>query len=419
MNRFEFNGKLRIALLIGIGIGVLSMVLTYLLGDDDLNSRFWSNFLHNASFFTGISLMALFFIAASITAWAGWYVVFKRLWESFSVFIIIGLILMTILGIGNYFQWHFLYHWADEGSVAHDAIMKGKAAFLNKHWYLVGGLVIMGIWIFFRQKIRSLSIMEEKQTIGDHSLHQRLRIYSAVFLPVAGFTSAAMIWLWLMSLDAHWYSTLYAWYTASSWFVALIALLIITLIFLKKSGYYSEVTNEHLHDLGKLLFAFSVFWAYLWFSQFMLIWYANVGEETVYFKLRKDEYTWLFYGNVVINFALPFLALIVNSSKRHHLWLVIISAIVFIGHWLDFFLMIKPGVLHTANELIGHGIENNEAISHIHHIPAGFGFPGLLEIGTLIGFLCLFMFFVLASLSKAGLVSKADPYIEESLHHHV
>lgn len=277
----------------------------------------------------------------------------------------------------------------------------------------------MGIWIFFRQKIRSLSIMEEKQTIGDFSLHKKMRVYSAIFLPVAGFSSAAMIWLWLMSLDAHWYSTLYAWYTASSWFVALIALLIITLIFLKKAGYFSEVTNEHLHDLGKFLFAFSVFWAYLWFSQFMLIWYANVGEETIYFKIRKDEYTWLFYGNVVINFALPFLALIVNSFKRHHLWLVIISAIVFVGHWLDFFLMIKPGVLHTAHELIGHGIENEEVLLHNHHIPAGFGFPGLLEIGTLIGFLSLFMYFVFTSLSKAGLVSKADPYLEESLHHHV
>lgn len=405
--------------MIGIGIGLLSMILTYFMGDDDLNSRFWSNFLHNSSFFTGISLMAVFFIAASVTAWAGWYVVFKRLWESFSIFLIAGLILMAILGIGNYFQWHFLYHWADDGSVAHDAILKGKSAFLNKNWYLVGGLLIMGMWIFFRQKIRSLSIMEEKQIIGDYSIHQKLRVYSAVFLPIAGFSSAAMIWLWLMSLDAHWYSTLYAWYTASSWFVALVALVIITMIFLKKMGYYDQVTDEHIHDLGKFLFAFSVFWAYLWFSQFMLIWYANVGEETVYFKIRKDEYSWLFYGNVVINFVVPFFALIANSFKRNKLWLVIIAAVVFVGHWLDFFLMIKPGVLHTAHELIGHGIENEEIIMHHHHLPAGFGFPGLFEIGTFIGFLSLFMFLVFSSLGKAGLVSQADPYIEESLHHHV
>ncbi|HAQ37043.1 MAG TPA: hypothetical protein DCQ58_00915 [Saprospirales bacterium] len=419
MNRFEFSGKLRITLLIGIGIGLLSMILTYFIGDDDLNSRFWSNFLHNSSFFTGISLMAVFFIAASVTAWAGWYVVFKRLWESFSIFLFAGLILMTILGIGNYFQWHFLYHWADDGSVAHDAVLKGKSAFLNKNWYLVGGLLIMGIWIFFRQKMRRLSIMEEKQIMGDYSIHQKLRIYSAVFLPIAGFSSAAMIWLWLMSLDAHWYSTLYAWYTASSWFVALVAMVIITLLFLKKLGYYEQVTDEHIHDLGKFLFAFSVFWAYLWFSQFMLIWYANVGEETVYFKIRKDEYSWLFYGNVVINFVVPFFALIANSFKRHKLWLVIISAVVFVGHWLDFFLMIKPGVLHTAHELIGHGIENEEVLMHHHHLPAGFGFPGLFEVGTFIGFLSLFLFLVFSSLGKAGLVSQADPYIEESLHHHV
>jgi len=226
-----------------------------------------------------------------------------------------------------------------------------------------------------------------------------------------------MIWLWLMSLDAHWYSTLYAWYSSASWFVAVTALLIITLVYLKKKGYYSQVTKEHMHDLGKFLFAFSIFWTYLWFSQYMLIWYANIGEETTYFLLRKNEYPVLFYGNLIINFIVPFLALMINDSKRHHTWMVIISAIVFVGHWLDFFLMIKPGVLHTTHAAIAKGADHaNEAA---HHIPAGFGMPGLLEIGTLIGFLCLFMYLVFNSLSKANLVVEKDPFLEESIHHHV
>jgi hypothetical protein len=116
MNRFKLSGNLRIILLVGIVIGVISLALTYFMADDELHSRFWSNFLHNSTFFTGLSLMALFFLSASITAWAGWYVLFKRLWESFSIFLIVGLVLMTIIGVGNYFHWHHLYHWTDTRS---------------------------------------------------------------------------------------------------------------------------------------------------------------------------------------------------------------------------------------------------------------------------------------------------------------
>jgi hypothetical protein len=417
MNRFKFSGTLKIVLLIGILIGIISLALTYFVWDDEVHSRFWSNLLHNSTFFLGLSLMALFFLSASITAWAGWYVLFKRLWESFTIFLVAGFVLMTIIGLGNYFHWHHLYHWADENAVATDTILSGKASFLNKEWYLIGGLVLMGIWIFFRQKIRSLSLKEESQYTENFKYHRRMRIYAAAFLPIVGFSSAAMIWLWLMSVDAHWYSTLYAWYSAASWFVAVVALLIIILIYLKRNGYYERVSDQHIHDLGKFLFAFSIFWTYLWFSQFMLIWYANVGEETIYFKIRKDEWPILFYGNVIINFVFPFLALMVNDWKKQKVWMVLVAAIVFIGHWLDFFLMIKPGVLHTTQEVLSHA--EGHAAEAAHHIPAGFGMPGLLEIGTLVGFLALFLYLMFNSLSKVNLVSESDPYLEESIHHHV
>ena len=165
--------------------------------------------------------------------------------------------------------------------------------------------------------------------------------------------------------------------------------------------------------LENTCFAFSIFWTYLWFSQYMLIWYGNVGEETIYFKERLDNYPVLFFGNVLINFVLPFLVLMRNDTKRKVGTMVFVSIVVFLGHWLDFFLMLKPGILHTAHELAGAGHGGAHG-----GFTAGFSIPGFLEIGTMIGFLGFFLYYSFVSLSRAGLVPKNSPYLAESVHHH-
>jgi hypothetical protein len=172
------------------------------------------------------------------------------------------------------------------------------------------------------------------------------------------------------------------------------------------------VTVEHLHDLGKYLFAFSIFWTYMWFSQFMLIWYGNIPEETIYFNTRLHEYPVLFYMNIVLNFVLPFLVLLRNDTKRKYGTLLVISGILVFSHWLDYFLMLKPGILHTAHELAQHAGEH-----HAGPTP-GFTLPGFLEIGTFIGFLGLFFYFVFNRLEKASLLPRRDPYLMESIAHH-
>jgi Ni/Fe-hydrogenase subunit HybB-like protein len=224
-----------------------------------------------------------------------------------------------------------------------------------------------------------------------------------------------------MSVDAHWYSTLYAWYTMASWFLGGISMLILVLIYLKSKGYLAEVTTEHLHDLGKYMFGISIFWTYCWFSQYMLIWYGNVGEETIYFRERLDHYPVLFYGNLVINFALPFLILMRNTTKRRVGTLVFTSIVVFFGHWFDFFYLIKPGTLITAKEHIGHVAAEggHEAASHASGFVTGFTFPGLFEVGIMLGFLAFFLFWVFRQLEKAPLIAQNDPYLQESLHHEV
>ncbi|MBP6396617.1 MAG: hypothetical protein KBF57_01215 [Saprospiraceae bacterium] len=425
MNQYTITNTLRTILFSMMGIGLLCLVLTWM-GDDHGHTRFWSNVLHNSVFFTGIAIMATFFMAASITAYAGWYTAFKRVFESISTYLLPGFVIMTLIGVAVYMHMNHLYHWADDNSVATDEILKGKSGFLNKNWYLFGTILIGAAYVFIAMKLRSLSIAEESSHGEENfATHRRIRTFAAMFLPIFGFTSVVLIWQWVMSVDAHWYSTMFAWYSLASLFVAMMCVVALVLMYLRSKGYYQNLTQHHMHDVGKFIFGISVFWTYLWFSQFMLIWYANIGEETIYFKERYDNYPVLFFGNFVINFVLPFLVLMRNDTKWKNGSLSFVAIVVFIGHWLDFFLMVKPGVLHTAHEVGGHGAEHGAAEAHGHaaeHVSSfvqGFTFPGLLELGTMLGFLGLFLFVMFNALSKAKLTSEKDPYVEESLHHHV
>ncbi len=427
MNIFNLSSGLRTVFLVMIGIGVLCLGITFMT-DDALHSRFWSNMLHNSVFFTGMAIMASFFIAAALLAYGGWYVAFKRVFEAVTAFLPYGLGLIAIIGIGNYLHLHHLYHWTDAKAVAEDPILLGKSGFLNSNMFMILTVVFGGAYVFLINKIKSLSVAEDSAGFDStFSLNSKQRYWAAILLPVIGFTSVILIWQWIMSIDAHWYSTMFAWYTLASWFVSVVCFIILTLLYLRSNGYYQNLNQHHIHDMGKLLFAFSVFWTYLWFSQFMLIWYANVGEETIYFKERYDNYPVLFFANIAVNFVLPFIVLLRNDTKRKVGTLSFVAIVVFIFHWVDFFLMIKPGVLHTAHEALGHADhgaadashDHAHAAEHVSSIVSGFTFPGLLELGTMLGFLGFFCLIVFNALGKHALTPKNDPYLEESLHHHV
>lgn len=435
--QFEFTSKQKTFLFGFMGLGVLCMIIIFIT-DDALAPRFWSNFLLNTVFFTGIAFIALFSIASMVTAYSGWQTAFKRVWEAYAQFLIVGLILMLIIIIGMFGGFHHLYHWADADSVANDELLQGKSGFLNKVTYTIVTVIVLGVWYFFARKIQQLSLEEDRLATGDYSAYRRIKKYAAAFLPIAAVTSAVVIWLWVMSVDAHWYSTLFAWYATSSWFVAMLAMTILTLLYLKSIGYFPMVSVEHFHDLGKYLFGFTIFWAYLWFSQYLLIWYANIGEETIYFHNQRTNYPVLFYGNLVVNFVVPFFVLMRNDTKRKLGTMVLASIIILFGHWADFFLMIKPGVLHTYHELMGHGEGGHSLMGEVSEQSAklvsdagghgaeavstfvnGFTFPGFLDVGMFLGFLAFFMYFVMVQLTKTRLEPVGDPYIGESIHHHV
>lgn len=419
VQNFTFDSQIKKVLFAFMGVGILCLVLN-LFVDNDHYTRLWSNLLHNIVFFTGIALMGLFFLTANVVAESGWYTGFKRIWEAMYAFLPLGLILMAVLGVGVIFDFHYLYHWGIEDEVANDKLMQAKSSFLNPAWYLIATLGFGAVWVLIGRIIRKNSLQEDAEGDMSFTFHKRIYKWSAIFLPIGGFTGAAAVWLWIMSVDPHWYSTLFAWYTMISWLVAMFALTLIVLAFLKSKGYFQNVSKDHIHDLGKYLFAFSIFWTYLWFSQYLLIWYGNVGEETIYFRQRVDEYPVLFYGNLLINFVLPFFVLMRNDTKRKYGTVLFAAIFVFIGHWLDFFLMLKPGILHTEHEIAHHAHgAASEAGHHASSFEAGFTIPGLLEIGIFVGFLGLFLYLFFNRLASANLVPSRSPFLEESLHHEV
>jgi hypothetical protein len=218
--------------------------------------------------------------------------------------------------------------------------------------------------------LRRVSMEQDASETVDFSYYKKSRKWAASFLPLGGFLSTVFIWQSTMSVDPHWYSTMFAWYGMISMLLGAISMTIMLIIYLKSKGYMEYVTREHLHDIGKFLFGISVFWSYLWFDQFMLIWYSNNGEETIYFKERMDHYPVLFWGNLLLNFVTPFLILMRNDTKRKFGTLFFVSAIVFFGHWWDFFYMVKPGTriaAHEAMEIMEgkHGSKHDETVAPI------------------------------------------------------
>lgn len=484
--QFVFESKTKLILIGGMVLGALCLILTGL-NDDAYHTRFWTNFLHNSVYFTGIAFTSMFFLSAQITAFAGWNSLMKRVWEAMSMFMWVGLILMAILVIGVWGHFHHLYHWntpgiTDPNNPIFDKIIAGKAGFLNASWYTLGTLGFLAIWFFWAYNLRKASVDQDTMETESLTYYKKQRKWAASFLPLGGFLSTVFIWQSVMSIDPHWYSTMFAWYSMISMWLGSLSLTIMIIIYLKSLGYLEYVTREHLHDIGKFLFGISVFWTYLWFDQFMLIWYANNGEETIYFRERMVHYPVLFWGNLVLNFVTPFLILMRNDTKRKFGTMFFVALIVFFGHWWDYFYMIKPGAriaateakeisegtfgkqhkaapmeaapaeeAHTATagehaadttahdaaahetpatapaaaahdaphgDAAAHGDEHGDAHGDgVKPFMAGFTLPGFLELGTLIGFLSLYLFFFFHQLSKSSLVPWKDPYLEESLHH--
>lgn len=398
--RFELPARLKTTSIALMLVGVLVLVIggaTLLTGDHHDQTRFWLVLLQTSVFFVMLTAASVFIQAAASLAQGGWIVAYKRVPEAIGanvwVFGLIAAIILLFIAFGLNVDGHNpIYHWVHpEG----DTILEGKSAFLNKGMFAAFTIVTIGLWAFFGRKFRALSLAQEKAPKNSTKIYWTMVKWSAGFLLVYALTQMSTTpWMWLMSIDAHWYSTMYSWYTFASAFVSGMAVILLFVLSLKNHGYLELVTKEHTHDLGKFMFAFSIFWTYVWFAQYMLIWYSNIPEETTYFKIRQQgPYGLIWYSVFIINFIMPILVLMSRPSKRNYFTVTFMAMAIIFGHWLDFFIMTMPGPMGADWSL------------------------NWYELGVFAGFAGLLMFVVYNTLTKASLVPENHPLLKEAVLH--
>lgn len=356
-----------------------------------LKNKPWSALYVALFFFFMISLGTLAFYAIQHVSQAGWSIVLFRVMEGITAYLPIGGVMLFVFFVLSATQNH-LFTWMDPEVVANDVLIQNKAGYLNVPFFLGRAAIYILGWVLYRNYARKLTLAQDAST--DLSNYRKLFKSSAAFLVFFLVTESMMSWDWIMSLDPHWFSTLFGWYVFSSLIVSAITTIALVSIYLKGKGYLEFVNNSHLHDLAKFMFGFSIFWAYLWFSQFMLIWYANIPEEVTYFVTRFNDYKVPFLGMVVLNFVFPLLILMNSDFKRVPWFIVTAGIIVLIGHYIDIFVMIMPATVGDQ------------------------WFFGISEISSVLLVLGIFIYVVFNAMTKAPLLAKGSPFIKESEHFH-
>ena len=357
-----------------------------------LQNKPWAALYVAAFFFMMIALGTLAFYAINRAAQAGWSPALFRIMEGITAYLLPGALIVFAILVLSGMHFNHLFIWMDPEVVAHDKLIQGKVGFLNVPGFLMRALVYIGGWATYRYYSRKFSLAQDQST--DRSNHKKNFRISAGFLVFFIVTESMMSWDWVMSIDPHWFSTLFGWYVFASMFVSGVTAIALISIYLKSKGYLEKVNDSHIHDLGKFMFGISIFWTYLWFSQFMLIWYSNIPEEVTYFMTRIEDYNLPFFGMLVMNFIFPLLILMNSDYKRINYFIVMAGIVIIMGHYIDVFNMIMPSAVGDQ------------------------WFIGLEEIGGFLFFFGLFIFIVFKEISKAPLHAAGDPFMGESERFH-
>ena len=359
-----------------------------------LKNRPWAAFYVPAYFAFGIAASAMFYLSIQFVANAGWSMVITRVMEGIASFLPVASVLLMVIVLGSYFHMNHLFHWMDADlinpdSEKYDIFMANKAQlWLSPNFWLVRCVIYLVVLSAMVPVIKNATRKLDEQP-GDKGLFSSLYTKSVLYIVIFAICSAAFAWDFVMSLDPHWFSSLFMWYGMVSYLVSAVSIMAIISIYLKRKGSLPLFNDNHLHDLTKYMFGFSLLWSYLWFCQFMLQWYANIPEEVQYFEQRMAQYPYYYYM-LVVNLFAPFLILISSSMKRRFNIVFAMGFVIILGHYWDFYNQIMPA-----------------AVGPFHNF-------GFMEIGALVGISGLFTFVVMNAISKLNLEAKGHPYFHES-----
>lgn len=362
-----------------------------------LQNKPWAALYVACIFFLLITMGVLAFYAIQQVAQAGWSPVLFRVMQGITAYLPVVSIIFFVLLLLSGFHVNHLFVWMKDGvtdpnSPNYDELIAGKSGYLNFAFWISRAAIFLLGWNLYRYLSRKNCLAQDEA--NDNTFYKKNFKMSAGFLVFFIVSESIMAWDWIMSVDPHWFSTLFGWYVFASFFVSGITTISMVTLYLKSKGYLENVNTSHIHDLSKFMFGISVFWTYLWFSQFMLIWYSNIPEEVTYFKTRIEHFNLPFFGAVVMNFIFPFLVLINTDFKRITPIVVGAGVVILAGHYIDFFNMIMPATVGDQ------------------------WFIGVSEIASVLFFLGLFIFVVFSALTKVPLTPKRNPFIEESKHFH-
>ena len=375
--------------LIGFGVaGIIASAIGYFLNAD----QFFYSYLNSFVFFTSIGLGALFLVMIHHITRSEWGIVLRRIPEALSSNLLVWGIFFAPVLLGM----HNLYHWTHEEAVANDHILQGKVPYLNIPFFVARQFIFFGIWGFLGYKLHKTSVNQDES--GDWGLQTLQRKISAPGILLFGFTLAFASFDWLMSLDPHWFSTMFGVYFFSMSFQAIFAVLILMVFYLHRNGLLTNTINDsHIHDLGNWMFAFTVFYAYIAFSQFLLIYYANIPEETIWYYHRL-EHGWQYATYFILfgRFVIPFLVLLNRPSKSNRTVLMTMAILILVSHFVEVLWLTLP----TAGEEYGFSIN-------------------WMTITSFIGLGGIFLGLFFNRFAKHSMVPKNDPKLEQSLAKHL
>ena len=422
---FVFSKRAKITTFVLMALGVIGIIggLNSHNPHDHGGQEFWSNLLVCGFYFFAIALGGLFFYALQYAAEVGWSSQLKRVFEGiFHRNIPAFSLVLVIVFVASTLHLNHIYHWMDPGTYSEfvipavvegehatytdnaeatgaqvnlgiDKIIKNKRAYLNEGFWWARTIVYLGVFIWFGNWFRKKSI--EEDALDGTTLHVKMFKRSAIFLVLFAVFSSTLSWDWLMSIDTHWFSTMYGWYVFSGMWVTFMIFATITTLYLRDKGFLPKVNDSHIHDLGKWMFGISMLWSYLGLCQFLLIWYADIGEEVIYYQQRFENYGLPLIVMCIINFVVPFLVLMARDAKRNPVFLRLAGSLILIGHYVDVYLLVMPGTMY----------------GHSHY--------SWWQPLMFLGFLGLFVYLMLNSFTKAAMVPVNHPFIDESEHHSI